>query len=292
MTRHLIHIGFPKTGSSFLQEWFERHPQLCYLHGRVAGIDNVFAFLSGAFDASQPLWRVTSAEGFSVPNRDAGKLPEIGRPLTAKEITAAQKQACEMLFGLFPGACILVVTRGFRSAALSGYSQFVRLGAAHSFEDVMKRPDLGLWEWNYDEVIAHYRAAFGDRVIVMPYELLAEDQDAFLRELERRLDIDRQPFPKQRVNHGLSAAELRWYPRLSRLMRRLTRGRGWLWRLYASLLFRNRLALPIRLANRLWPTHPLSAASIDDEILRPLGSLARKLADEPLYARYRADYQN
>ncbi len=292
MTRHLIHIGFPKTGSSFLQEWFKRHPQLCYLHGRVAGIDNVFAFLSESFEAPQPPWRVTSAEAFAVPNRDAGNLPEINRPPTSKEITAAQKQACEMLFGLFPGAYILVVTRGFRSVAFSAYSQYVRLGVAHSLEDVMRRPDLGLSDWNYDEVIAHYRAAFGDRVIVMPYELLAEDQDAFLRELERRLGIDRQPFSEERVNHGLSTAELCWYPRISRLMRRMTRGRGWLWRLYASLLFRNRLALPIRLVNRLWPAHPLTAASIDDETLRPLGSLARKLVDDPLYGPYRADYQN
>lgn len=291
MTRHLIHIGFPKTGSSFLQEWFKRHPQLRYLHGRVAGIDNVFAFLSESFEASQPPWRVTSAEAFAVPNPNGGGLPEMGFNWTGEDLAAAQRRTCAMLAGLFPNAYILVVTRGFLGQAISSYSQFVRVGGCHSYEELMQRPNLGAYEWNYDELIALYRAAFGDRVIVMPYELLAEDQDAFLREIERRLDIDHHTFSNERVNPGLSEAQLRWYPRISRQVQRLSGG-GWLWRLYAGLLFRNRLARLIRLADRLWPSPPLNGASIDDEILRPLGSLASKLVDEPLYAPYRADYQN
>jgi hypothetical protein len=35
VSRHLIHIGYAKAGSKFLQRWFEAHPDLAY---RTAGL--------------------------------------------------------------------------------------------------------------------------------------------------------------------------------------------------------------------------------------------------------------
>jgi hypothetical protein len=34
---HLIHIGYPKAGSTFLQESFASHPELAYRKGAIAG---------------------------------------------------------------------------------------------------------------------------------------------------------------------------------------------------------------------------------------------------------------
>jgi len=31
MAKHLIHIGYPKAGRTFLQAWFQQHPELCYV---------------------------------------------------------------------------------------------------------------------------------------------------------------------------------------------------------------------------------------------------------------------
>jgi|GEM_PF-5080405 len=42
MRGHLIHIGFPKSGSTFLQEWFRQHPQLFYAPGGLGGFYNVY----------------------------------------------------------------------------------------------------------------------------------------------------------------------------------------------------------------------------------------------------------
>lgn len=293
MTRHLIHIGYPKTGSTFLQRWFEFHPELAYLHGRIAGSDNIYSFVGSSFDATPKAWRVTSSEAISVPNPHNG-IPPAHRSdhQPWPKVAAAQRRTCEMLTELFPSAYILIVTRGFRGMALSGYSQYVRIGGDYSLEDTLRRPYLGTYEWNYDELIRQYRAAFPDRVIVMPYELLAEDSDAFLRVLEEKMGIAHHDFRRDRVNATLSPVELRWYPRIARRIASVTGHRNRLWRIYARLVFTNRLRVPIRLANRLWPAPPLDGTSIPDEILRPLGALAKDLVNEPLYARYRADYQN
>src|SRR5262249_37217403 len=43
MTGHLIHIGYPKTGSNFLRAWFAQHPQLAYADGGIAGFLDAYS---------------------------------------------------------------------------------------------------------------------------------------------------------------------------------------------------------------------------------------------------------
>ena len=40
-TGHLIHIDYPKTGSTFLQGWFNANPQLAFLIDGLAGFRSV-----------------------------------------------------------------------------------------------------------------------------------------------------------------------------------------------------------------------------------------------------------
>jgi hypothetical protein len=41
MARHLIHVGYSKAGSTFLQAWFERHPELRFAPGGLGGFNDV-----------------------------------------------------------------------------------------------------------------------------------------------------------------------------------------------------------------------------------------------------------
>jgi hypothetical protein len=288
MTRHLIHIGYPKTGSTFLQRWFAAHPQIAYIHGGIAGFRSVYAMVAEAA-VGQPdyLWRVTSHEAFSAPFPGAGKRnidfaqPGEGRPADR------QAQACALLADMFPDAHALIVTRGFRSMILSSYSQYVRVGGTDDLE-------TQIWQggenpWHYDALIATYRARFGDRVIVLPYELLARDPVAFRTEVERRLGVASFDFDDAVVNRSLSPIELRWYPRLARLARRLPFRRR-VSRLYLGLVFGNRLAPLIALLNRLWPARPVDGAIITDDLLEEARGLCDGLADDPIYAPFAREY--
>ncbi|HEY0153586.1 MAG TPA: sulfotransferase [Longimicrobium sp.] len=300
MIRHLIHIGYPKAGSTFLQHWFASHPQLAYQPGAIAGFHDVYSIArSAASPQREERYRVTSFEGLSVPMPDAGERVVDYRRTGAVDPATRETRACELLAALFPGAVVLVVTRGFRSMILSRYSQFLRTGgdvelpvllaSALGTADAPPEARIEVEHWDYDALIGKYRAAFGAHgVVVMPYELLRDDPAAFTAALEARLGLDPAPPPPGRVNASLTGEEMAWYPRLARAVRRVPLAS--LHRLYAGAAFTNRLRLPIRLLQRLRPATPVTAAMIPDAALEPFRGVADSLRSDPLYAPYAAEY--
>jgi hypothetical protein len=297
MTAHLIHIGYAKTGSTFLKRWFEAHPQIAFDANGIAGFRDVNDMArQSASPPSGMRLRVTSSEGFATPHafiggigggyhgyRDGeGRLPD------------AQAPAADMLAALFPDAHVLLVTRGFRSVVLSGYSQYVRDGGSRDFfAPDPADPEARRYAWNYDYLVRLYRERFGDRLIVLPYELLRDDAEAFVREIERPLGLDHCAPPPHRHNPSLSPVELRWYPRLTRLIRRLPigdLGRRALLRIYLPLVMRNRLGPLVRLLQATRPAEPVTRALVTDEVVDDFRGRAEVLRDHPLYRRYRDDY--
>lgn len=291
MSRHLVHIGYPKAGSTFLQRWFEAHPQLAYREGGIAGFHNVYAIArEGASGKPEPVYRVTSTEGLSIPTPDAGNTVVDFEQRRATDIRAAQLRVCKLLAELFPGAVVLIVTRGYRAMILSSYSQFVRSGGHLSLEDVLAlTANDRVAPWDYDALITAYRETFGaDNVIVMPYELLRDDTAEFTRVLANRLGIDTLEGKTARVNESLSASEMYWYPRLARLVM-ASRSRR-LHALYTRASFTNRLRHPIALLDKLRPGRVITDDVITDDVIEPFRGHAETLRDNPLYARYTREY--
>jgi hypothetical protein len=292
MTGHLIHIGYPKTGSKFLQHWFAAHPQLAFAEGGIAGFRDVYAL---ARDSVAPhvdlLYRVTSCEGLTAPHASVGEVVEYGREREV-DMATSQAAACTALAELFPNALVLIVTRGFRAMILSSYSQYARSGGDADLVDLIagKNNLSALDPWNYDALLELYTHAFGEgNVIVMPYELLRDDADAFTRTLETRLGLSHFDIAPERVNASLSAVELYWYPRLTRAARRLPIGsrlRG----VYQRGAFVNRFRKPIAILQRLRRGQPVTADLIPDAVVNAYRGKAERLRGNPLYAPYAADY--
>jgi hypothetical protein len=298
MTGHLIHVGYPKTGSTLMQQWFDAHPQLAHRYGSIAGFRDVQAIAraGAARDDDAILYRVTSCEGLSTPLAHAGDLAiDYSRET---DMAVSQMRVCSALASLFPNAVVLIVTRGFRSMILSSYSQFVRSGG-----DVDLAESLAGWQteagaeldftnvtpWDYDHLIKIYTEAFGaGNVIVMPYELLRDDPDEFTRWVSRRLGIDHLPATSERVNESLSPAAMYWYPRLTRLVRR-TRSRK-VFELYIRAAFNKRLGLLIAVLQRLRRGTPVTAAAIPDDVVNAFRGKAESLRGNPLYAPYATEY--
>ncbi|HFC11873.1 MAG TPA: hypothetical protein ENJ56_03440, partial [Anaerolineae bacterium] len=63
LNRLLIHIGYPKAGSTYLQNWFEQHPAFQFSHGGILGFDDIWQLVRVglATPASLQKWFVTSA---------------------------------------------------------------------------------------------------------------------------------------------------------------------------------------------------------------------------------------
>jgi hypothetical protein len=292
---HLIHIGYPKTGSNFLRRWFAAHPELGFFNRGLAGFESVYAIArQGASPDPGLLWRVTSAEALSTPDERIGQL-RIDYRDEPGPMGEAQARVCATLSSLFPSAHILIVTRGFRAMILSAYSQYVRTGGTHSFEAFYRPGAFVPWReaWDYDHLIALYRAAFPGRVILLPYELLRDDPAAFTAALAGRLGVAPRDPPAAPANVGLSPIELAWYPRLTRLVRALPVGERLRRRIegrYLRAARANRLAGPVALLQRLRPKAPVGDDLLTDELARSLWGQAESLREEPLYAPYFGDY--
>lgn len=295
MTRHLLHVGYPKTGSTFLQRWFATHPRLAYVEAGIAGFRDVYSIArESAVAKDAPLYRVTSAEVLTAPIPDAGERVIDYKNVFNVRVATAQLQICSTLASLFANATVLIVTRGFRSMILSTLSQYARTGGEIDLVQMVRtaheqRDQRFLESWDYDTLISAYRSAFGaDNVIVLPYELLRDDADKFIHTLALRLGIDPIPAERERVNEALSPVELYWYPRLTRVMRRLPASR--LRAAYISAAQENRLRRPIAVLQRLRPGTPFTAASIPDGLVDMYRGRAESLRGDPLYAPYAADY--
>ena len=288
---HLIHIGYAKAGSTFLQEWFAGHPELAYVTGGLAGYADIWDLARQAARPRRPLaYRVSSAEALAVPSVHAGTRAPRDWRITAE----AQAAACSMLARVFPNARILLVTRGFPSVLLSSYSQYVRAGGTRSYRAFLDEAPDGLDAlWNYDALIRMYEAAFAGDVIAMPFELLRDDPPRFVAELQSELGLSqRGPIPG-RVNPSLTAAEMHWYPRLSRLVASFP-ARGRLRRrllgAWVGCTRGNRLAPLIAVLERLRPAPPIEPGQLADELVETFRGRAEALRGRRLYAPYAGDY--
>ena len=302
MTRHLIHVGYPKAGSTFLQEWFERHPELRYAPAGLGGFQDVYA-LSQVSGRSYRYY-VTSFEGLSSPYTDSGGLSfEEGgkRGGLPDRIKDAQAEVCGVLKALYPGSRVLIVTRGFRDIALSGYSRYVSAGGVLHLVEMCRYFADRLGEdvhdqYDFDYLVRLYAGAFGrENVIVLPYELLRDDQPRFVRVLEERLELEHVEIDPGRVNASLSPEELYWYPVISRAVlgaasRLGSRGREKVFAWYVRRTEGNRLRSLVGLLARLRPGRRVTRADFPEELLGQCRGKASLLREDPLYAPYAAEY--
>lgn len=288
MTGHLLHVGFPKTGSNFLRRWFREHPQLAYSEGGIAGYHDVYEIArEGVAPRPDVRYHVTSSESFTAPHRQTGQ--ELYSSYDPLDPAVGQENVCALLASLFPGAYVLIVTRGFRSMIFSSFSQYVRSGAGVPLEEFVTQPLIDR-PWDYDRVIGMYRSAFGaDQVLVMPYELLRDDVDRFVRTLEERLGLAHFAAASGRLNTALSPAEMYWYPRLSRAVQKLPIGSR-LKRTFLRGISRNRFRPAIAVLQRLRPGTPVTADAIPERLIAAYRAKAHTLRENPLYAPYAREY--
>lgn len=298
MTAHLIHIGYPKAGSTFLQRWFAEHPQFHYREAGIAGFRDVhdLAGRASGADARAGVW-VTSSEALSTPHAKVGDTFGDFESLSSRPPRAAQAAACAILKELFPRAHVLLVLRGFRGIWFSAYSQFVRTGGdPRIFSGEAPDPEGSATDenvWDYDHLVGLYREAFGDRLLLLPWELMRDDPEAFTAAIERPFGIAHHAPPGGRFNPALSAVELAWYPLLSRFVRSLPVGdrlRRRLFARYARAANENRLAPLIRSLQRLHPVPPVTPAGITDAMLARFRGTCESLRGEPAFSPYREDY--
>ena len=207
----LLHIGFHKTGTTWLQSKVFSQESLgyCAPWGRLSteAIDQFVLVNPHRFDPQR------ARDAFEEGRRDAAQrklLPVIthedlcGYPWQGRYYG---KEAVERMHTTFPEAKVLISIREQRSSLVSHYREYVRECGAQRIERFLGptgapgfSPIFRLDHLEYDLLVEHYRNLSGpDRVFVLPLELLARDRREYCRRLGEftgvpiERDIDYQP---------------------------------------------------------------------------------------------------
>jgi len=190
----LIHIGYHKTGSTWLQKKVFRAegatmhcpltPReiidlLVQVNGFEYDVAQVREYIHKRFDEdlNPGAMPVVTAERFS-GHIDMGGFDS--RPLA------------DRLKETFPDARILIVIREQRSIMLSAYKRYIRHCGTASIREYLGSPNesrarvpvFSLEHFKYHRLIAHYQEIYGnERVLVLPYEQMCQESAAFVRRI-------------------------------------------------------------------------------------------------------------
>jgi len=202
LTNPLIHIGFHKTGSSWLQQELfhadsehfcpltpDRNPNSGKFIGKHFVRDeqryllSSFAMNTGAIH--QAVDSVCVSPGERVPVISYERLsgnPHAGS-FDARTIADRIKAA-------FPDARIFCVIREQKDMILSTYFQYLKIGGTDSLTSYLtrsydgRRPGFSPAAFNYIDLVDYYCRLFSrDQVLVLPYEMLRDSAREFLGRL-------------------------------------------------------------------------------------------------------------
>lgn len=189
----LIHIGFHKTGTTWLQRRFFNDQGRFTLVWPRTIIDT--AFVGGDPFTFDPKIAGLHFQPFLDAAEENGTLTVIsherlcGQPLLSGYDSA---QIADRLQATFPRAKVLIVIREQRSMMTSVYKQHIRTSGTERVAKLWRsytarehrrpRPTLDFFE--YHNIIRYYQDHFGrDRVLVLPFELFQRDALQFANEV-------------------------------------------------------------------------------------------------------------
>lgn len=201
----LLHVGYHKTGSTWLQKVFFCNAARGFAQiGRPRHNIAQDFVRPDVFDFSPAYTRelyagcqdAASAKGLTlvVSHERLSGYPGSGG--------YDRKQISERLAEVFPGAKVLIVIREQISLICSMYSQYITDGGGLTYKEFFNWPEPGLGRmpyfrysfYEFDRLIDQYQTLFGkDNVLVLPLELMSRDHEQFLASISRFCGHDPQP---------------------------------------------------------------------------------------------------
>jgi hypothetical protein len=194
----IVHIGFHKTGSSWLQRELLPRAQGVSLVPRREVRECLLVPTLRAFDPADARSRLLGGR--------AGRVVVSEEELSGNLHTgglhgAFSKEIAERLHAALPEARVAVFIRSQTAMLAAAYRQYLKSGGTHRIGRFLepspaphKRPRFELDFLAYDRLIDHYEALFGRaRVHVFAYEMLAARPRDLIDALREQLGLDLDP---------------------------------------------------------------------------------------------------
>lgn len=217
MTTPLIHIGYHKTGTTWLQAFVFDNAELGYVSPWSRGemIERLVLTKALAYDAED-------IRGWLAPGLALAAEKRLIPALSAERFSGNPHSGgydsslvAERFAEALPGARVVAIVREQRAMIASCYKQYVRVGGACSAQAYLNPPKLGrprvpLFDpdfFMYDRLIGRYRELFGaENVLALPFESLKADADAFVGRISAFTGApDPGSVPREKKNVALSA---------------------------------------------------------------------------------------
>lgn len=188
----LIHIGYPKAMSSWLQKFLFQPEQ-----GFINILDSLRTTIS-VIDPSPFTFDESASKVFIEETlRNTPNHSQLVPVCSAEALVGNYycggfnaKQNADRLKQLFPEAKILLIAREQRSLMRSLYKTMVVWGMPHSIKRLLSPqntslvPQFSLDFLRFDLTIAYYQELFGqENVLLLPYESFAENPQAFVKQI-------------------------------------------------------------------------------------------------------------
>lgn len=203
MEEVLIHIGYHKTGTSWLQTqlFVQESDVFAPLSTKKIGastlakdfIKDEEGYLLDSFQNNELVILKNLNLLLKSKNLESGKIPVLSHERLSGNPYSGCFDAsviCRRLHHTFPGAKILLGIREQSSLILSTYFQYLVAGGNHSLRKFLttqydeSRPCFSPGHFEFHHLIKTYQAQFSKKnVLVMPYELFASDKMKFLKTL-------------------------------------------------------------------------------------------------------------
>lgn len=237
MMRPLLHIGYHKTGTTWLQRSLFARRDLGFvaleehadIHERIV-LPHPLDFDAAACRAHfQPRFKEIADQG-KIPVLSAERL--CGNPHSGGYDS---KEIADRLAAVVPEGRVLIVLREQRSIILSTYKQYVRAGGTAPIRQYLFPPERGrsrvpmfdFEHFKYHRLIAYYQRLFGrENVLVLPFETFRQAPREFAARILSfagvRCDeaiLDTLPFG-EKENEGLSGFAVALKRRLNPLVQR------------------------------------------------------------------------
>jgi hypothetical protein len=215
MKRPLLHVGYHKTGTTWLQNRFFV-PEFGY--GKVLDHDAVSALIADAHASERDADRLATAAAGARAALEPGTVPVVsseilcGNPFHGG---AGGAENARLLAAAFPDARILITIREQMRMLTSVYMQYLSRGGTLPPESFFTEtnapgyPRFRIEHFRYDWLVGLYRGLFGDgNVLVLTQEEMAGDLAGFLAKLSAFAEAPRQDgFPARTARSGASYPE-------------------------------------------------------------------------------------
>jgi hypothetical protein len=232
----VLHLGLPKTGSTFLQTDI-------FMHLQNVNILFKFRYIQEAYDdwLYDTILDINKPIDFQeVKKRRSEYLVDNMPNLVSEEIFYCGEFGMfrkeddrfvllDRIYKIFPEARVILAIRNKKTLLVSWYKQYVQAGGVLSFDDFI-RDVMNLEKLNYEQYIERLVELYGKKnVFIFTFENLSEKPEQTIKEICNFIGCEVPSYKLRRRNISYGKTELKASLILNRLFKNRVHNRGVPW---------------------------------------------------------------